>query len=292
MPKLSSMKVFLIAIAGVFATTAPFAVNVVNAQIHAFVPWEAITGSRLMPFQGSIQAKEDASAFTFDVASVKPANPAAQPGRAAAALRPTINTGPGGLSSRSATVKDLIAAAYGLETYQVLGGPSWLESERFEVSAKSEKSASREQLLLMLRPLLKKRCDLKFHSETKEMSVYALTTTRNINLQKPKSDEQAKPALNHLVQSWDMSTLARFLTRFGADMPVVDRTGLPGDFRLDLDMDSITRMAQINNEGPTNESMFDATVQMIERQAGIKLVRTKAPIEVLFIDHVDRPSPN
>jgi uncharacterized protein (TIGR03435 family) len=229
---------------------------------------------------------------SFDVASIKPANPAVRPGRAAAALRPTIDVGPDQVSSRSATVKDLIAAAYDSETYQILGGPPWLESDRFELLAKSERSASREQLLLMLRPLLKDRCKLAFHIETKVMNVYALTASKSMSLQKPQSGEAAKPALDHLAQNWDMPALARFLTRFGADMPVIDGAGLPKDFHLDIDMSNLIRMAQINGSDPTNESMFDAAVETIGRQTGLKLVRTKAPIQVLVIDHVDRPSGN
>lgn len=228
----------------------------------------------------------------FDVASIKPANRSAQPGRAAMALRPTVNTGPEGLSSRSATVKDLIAAAYGIETYQIWGGPAWLDSDRFEVVAKSDKPANRQQLLLMLRPLLKDRCKLAMHTETKEMRVYALTASKKLTLPTPKPGEDAKPVLNHLRQGWDMPTLAHFLTRFGADMPVIDKTGLPNEFRLDLDVNDVIRTAQVDDSGPTNESMFDATVEIIKRQTGLELIRTKAPIEVVVIDHVDRPSPN
>lgn len=256
--------------------------------------------ARAQAAQGSATGRQPSkmmapdSAPAFDVASIKPANPAARPGRVQLAILPTISTGPATLSSRSATVKDLIAAAYGIETYQVFGGPPWLESDRFEVLAKSDKPASRDQLLLMLRPLLKDRCKLAFHTETKEMRVYALTASKNVSLQRPLTpSEAAKPTLNHLVRNWDMPALARYLTRFGADMPVIDRTGLSGEFSLDLDMDSVVSAAYQNNgAAPTNENMFDATVEMIEHQTGLKLVPTSAPVEMLVIDHVDRPSAN
>jgi len=228
----------------------------------------------------------------FDVASIKPANPATRPGRAALALRPVINTGPAELSASSATLKDLVAAAYGVESYQVSGGPPWLGSDRFELSAKSAKPASREQLLFMLRSLLKERCKLATHIETKEMAVYALTVPKNANLQNPKLGDQVRPELDHLATNWDLPALARFLSRFGADKPVIDASGLSKEFHLDLDMNDVIRMAQVDNSGPTNESMFDAMIDVIKRQTGLRVVTSKAPIEVIVIDQIERPSAN
>jgi len=228
----------------------------------------------------------------FDVASIKPANPATRPGRAALALRPVINTSSTELSASSATLKDLVAAAYGLEDYQVWGGPLWMGSDRFEVSAKSAKPASREQLLFMLRSLLKERCKLATHIETKEMAVYALTVPKNANLQNPKPGDQARPELDHLAKNWDLPALARFLSRFGADKPVIDASGLSKEFHLDLDMNDVIRMAQVDNSGPTNESMFDAMIDVIKRQTGLRVVTSKAPIEVIVIDQIERPSAN
>ena len=101
-----------------------------------------------------------------------------------------------------------------------------------------------------------------------------------------KPGEQSKP--NPFGS--DMPTLARFLSRFGADMPVIDKTGLTGQFKLDLDMTKITEAAaDISGTPPTNEGMYRGLVEFIDRQWGLKLIPTKALIEVLVIDRVNRP---
>jgi hypothetical protein len=99
----------------------------------------------------------------FEVASIKPANAIESPGR----MGGHINTSPGLLSTRSASLKELIAAAYALESYQVSGKAEWLDTARFAVEAKPAAAASREQLLLMLRTLLAERFQLVVHGETK-----------------------------------------------------------------------------------------------------------------------------
>ena len=93
-------------------------------------------------------------------------------------------------------------------------------------------ATSGEELLLMLRPLLSDRFRLQFHSATKEMRVYALTVGKADKLQRMKPGDESKPALNRLGRDWDMPTSARYLTRLGADMPVIDKTGLTGAFNL------------------------------------------------------------
>jgi uncharacterized protein (TIGR03435 family) len=263
-----------------------------QAQSRPFVPREAVLTGRLMAPYTEVQSAS-ATLPRFEVASIKQADPSARPGRAAAALGVRINTSPGMLSTRSVTLKDLIAAAYAIETYQVTGGPGWLDSERFEVLAKSADATSREQLLLMLRPLLADRFRFTFHRETKEMRVYALTVAKNGSLRRMKPGEESKPVLNRLGRDWDMPALARYLTGLGADMPVIDKTGLTGQFNLDLDMEKIiAAAAEIGGTPPSNEGMYQGTVAIMERQCGLKLVPSKAPIELLVVDGANRPSAN
>jgi uncharacterized protein (TIGR03435 family) len=95
-----------------------------------------------------------ASTPQFEVASIKLASPSApRPGRLTR-MEAIIETSPGLLSARNATLKELIEGAYSLENYQVTGGPEWMDSARFEVQGKPAGAASRQQLLLMLWPLL------------------------------------------------------------------------------------------------------------------------------------------
>jgi bla regulator protein blaR1 len=231
------------------------------------------------------------STLRFEVASIKPADPSARPGRMGA----SITTSPGQVVTRAASLKDLIEAAYAIEGYQVSGGPGWLDSARFDVQAKPANAAGREQLLLMLRPLLADRFKLAFHRETRELAVYALVVAKN----GPKfhrltpGAESAPGKVNRLGRNIDLPWFARYLTRFGSDRPVIDKTGLTGSFDLDLDMEKISLAAADAAGGsPTIGNMFEATANAIEGRLGLKLMPTKAPSEVLAIDRAKRPSAN
>jgi uncharacterized protein (TIGR03435 family) len=232
----------------------------------------------------------------FDAASIKLAN-APLPGRAAKAMGMAgrIETSAGRLSVRTATLQDLIEAAYSIEEYQLSGGPAWVKSERFAVEAKSTNPAGREELLLMLRPLLAERFQLSLHRETRQIAVYALEVAKNgPKFQKTvPGAESTRAKVNHLGRNVDLPWLARFLTRFGSDKPVIDKTGLIGNFDLDLDMDKIlTPASEAVGGNPSNEATFDETANALNEQLGLKLVSTKAPIEVLVIDRAERPSAN
>jgi len=267
---------------------------VVVASMTAVIMTEAVPGRAFVPSglsQAQLQAPPS-STPPFEVASIKPAAPDARPGRVAYALNGArINTNPGLLSIRSISLKDLIAAAYGLQAYQISGGPAWVDSDQFEITAKSTNPASREQLLLMLRALLSDRFRLEFHSATKEIPAYALTVAQSGKLQKMRAGEESKPG--PFAPSPDIPALARYLTRFGADMPVIDKTGLTGQFNLDLDMRKISEAAaDISGTPPSNEGLYQATVEFIDRQLGLKLTPTKALIDAFVIDRVNRPSAN
>lgn len=233
----------------------------------------------------------------FEVASIKPVSPATPaPGRLAS-IR--VVTTPGRLIAHNANLRDLVKGAWELEDYQVQGGPAWTLSARFDVEGKAAGTVDRGQLLLMLRAMLADRCKLAVHRDTKELAIYALVVAKNGPKFHPLSAQEAPcwPAcggsgkLNHLRVP-DLAFLCTYLTRLGGDKPVIDRTGLTGKFAVDLDMERI--MAAVTQEGgpPTNQRIFDATVEAIQDELGLKLVPTKAQIGVLTIDNVERPTEN
>jgi len=249
--------------------------------------------------QGSVTSREPSKIMAtdanpaFDVASIKPASPSAQrPGRLTR-IDGIIGTSPGLLSARSATLKELIEGAYSLENYQVTGGPEWVDSVRFEVQGKLAGTAGRQQLLLMLRPLLTDRFKLAFHRDTKELQVYALVVAKGAKLKLYQGAEGAPLGMNRLGRNVTMASFASYLAHLGNDLPVIDKTGLTGNYDLDLDMEKIiaAAAADAGGEPPSIGSMFQATVDAMEN-LGLRLVRTKAPVEVLVIDHAEWPSPN
>jgi len=234
----------------------------------------------------------------FEVASIKAANPAApRPGRLGAV---PVVTSPGRLSARNAKLTELVRGAYALEDYQVSGGPAWIDSARFDVEAKSTDNANRDRLLLMLRTSLAARFKLAVHRETRELAIYALVVAKSgPKFHRLEADEApcwpgcaGAPAKTDHLRQRDLPSLATFLTRLGSDKPVIDKTGLTGYFNLELDMSKIMETAQSGGGPPSNESIFDAAVSAIEDELGLKLTPTKAPVEILIIDHAEKPSGN
>lgn len=126
----------------------------------------------------------------FDVASVKPAPPPA-PGR----FRVMMSGGPGSadpgqLTYTNVTLKNVLMNAYGVKGYQI-SGPSWLDSERYDIAAKIPKGATKEQFMLMLQNLLAERFKLTLHREKKDLPMYALVVGKN----GPKMKESVEGAV-------------------------------------------------------------------------------------------------
>jgi uncharacterized protein (TIGR03435 family) len=195
------------------------------------------------------------------------------------------------------TVSNLITAAYGLEDYQVAGATGWIGSDRYDIAARStgEATPSRDQTRQMLQPLLAERFQLKLHRETKEMPVYALVKGKSGP--KLKENTAADPPMMRMSSKGrdtqmtftgsPMEQLLRQLSHVpGVDRPVLDQTGLTGkyDFQLNLTAGPAGNPAT----GLGGESVFTA----MEEQLGLKLESRKAPIGILVIDHVERPSEN
>jgi uncharacterized protein (TIGR03435 family) len=264
--------------------------RMVRAQIQPFVRWESLPVGGLMAPQTLLQSKA-ASMPQFDVASIKLGGASAPQHGRLTRMEALIETSPGLLAARNATLKELVEGAYSLEKYQVMGGQEWIESVRFEVLGKAAGVANRQQLLLMLQPLLAERFRLTFHRATKEMAVYALVVAKGAKLKTYQGAEGAPLGVNRLGRNVNMADFAKYLTRLGNDLPVIDKTGLTGNYDLDLDMNKIMAAAGAESGNPGIAGVFQATVDAIEG-LGLRLVRTKAPIEVLVVDHAERPSGN
>ena len=105
-----------------------------------------------------------------------------------------VVTGPDRLSGKNWTLKDLIAAAWRVERYQVSGGPRWLDSDEFDIDARAGGPVSGDQLERMLQALLKERFHLSLHSESKEVRVYALEIAEWGRKIQPVTDEMPRAA--------------------------------------------------------------------------------------------------
>lgn len=203
----------------------------------------------------------------------------------------------------NATMLDLIRTAYDVDPAKVLGGPSWLEQDRFDVIAKTPSDTSIETAKLMLQALLADRFKLAVHNDTKPMPVFVLSMGKG----KPKLKEaegsentgcQGEPqnpqagAIQYVLVHCRNMTMERFAQTLrqiagGYLMnPVVDSTGLKGSWDFDIKWTARALLAQAGADGI---SIFDA----VDKQLGLKLELEKMPTSVIVVDRVnEKPTDN
>lgn len=188
------------------------------------------------------------------------------------------------------TLRDLVVEAYGLKYYQVTGGPHWIESDHFDISARAPGDAAptRDQFRQMVQTMLADRFQIKVHREMREIPVYALVVGKNgPKLKDPDVSSREGYAMGdnkgiHIVQSHaSTQRLADHLSDT-ADRPVLDKTGLSGvySFKLDFSLGNSTADSDL-------PSMSTAVEQL-----GLSLDPRKAPVEMLIIDSAEKPSGN
>ena len=191
--------------------------------------------------------------------------------------------------------------AYGLDPRQITGGPSWVATDEYDADAvAADGIQAAGQWDVMLQKLVADRFKLTFHREKREMSVYALTVAKGgPNLKAADPNEQHSSGCGRLgvcnFQSEPPELFARWL-QLVMDKPVVDKTGLAGNFDFSLtwtpDQSQFTSMG-IRVPPPTdNPNAPPGLFTAIQEQLGLKLEPQRIPTEVLVIDHVERPSEN
>ena len=213
----------------------------------------------------------------FEVASIRP-SPSGAGGTT------VYNPTPDRFAADSITTRTLIAFAWDLRVFQVSGGPGWLDSERYDVVAKPEGDAAVERVRRMVRSLLAERFQLQVHQAAREMPIFTLEIAKGgpkIRVASPGSGPEIRGPHGHLTaRRITAEMLARLLANELA-RPVVNRTGIDGAFDADLEWTP----EQDTDPGP---SIFTA----IEEQLGLKLESKRAPVDVLIVDRVERPSAN
>ena len=224
----------------------------------------------------------------FEVASIRP-NPDG--------LSAPLNIGPKSFGARGMSLGVLIEWAYDVRDFQVTGGPDWLQSASYDVRAVAADSTSASQMRLMLRGLLADRCHLQLHRETKEFSVYALTVNKNgPKLQATKGTSRNNIQIRSGTLSGSgapMTTLAKALTVL-VEGPVLDKTGLDGnyDFKLEYDPSTIYSRDVALGNPPALVVGASSFFTALQEQLGLRLDSQKGPLEILVIDHLEKPSDN
>ena len=249
----------------------------------------------------------------FEVASIKP-----RVGDAVVASGPSA---PDRFEWFDATLLLLIRHAYDLFQFQVIGGPEWIDSRRWDVSAKAAGPARRAEMQLMLRTLLEQRFALKARRETRELPIYelvlaradgrlgpkikaaALDCTPFLTGQRPMAESPTDPVsrcpvcssggafspgglLTPRLNGQPIAGLVRTLEAT-LQRRIVDKTGLTGNYDIELSYldESLAEPGVRTSEGP---ALFTA----LQEQLGLKLESARGPVEVLVVEHAAEPTAN
>ena len=275
------------------------------------VPWQLQAQDRAVPADATL---------TFDVASVKPNKTGGR--------RVSVVSEPGGrFTMTNVPAQLMLVIAYQLQPYQIVGAPSWLQSEHYDLIAKapdgrpaaSGGTAGPGPLQFMLRNMLADRFKLKVHTETREMPIYALVLSRGDGKLGPKLQPStvecgapgsgrgaASPSgglsLENLPSCSILATAASVggkglpLTQLASNLSqrvgrtVVDRTGLTGryDFLVEYTPDPPAGAAPPG--GPPADPDRPSVYAALQEQLGLKLDAQRGAVDVLVVDAIQRPT--
>jgi uncharacterized protein (TIGR03435 family) len=234
----------------------------------------------------------------FEVASVKPSNPNGQRSYG-------VKPGSDRLAGTNLTLKTWIQIAYATPDFQTSGGPSWMNDEFFDIAATaSEPFPELETAMQMLKNLLAERFKLTVHRETKDAPVYNLVIARGGIKMKLSTDQTgyygdyphgtpdghplsgggpSELSPRRIAGNAIPMTILTALLQGPASGTVINKTGTLA--RYDVDLRWEPDLSKSDSLAP---SVFTA----VEAQLGLKLEPSRGPMEMLIIDHVERPDPN
>ncbi len=228
--------------------------------------------------------------LTFDVAMVKPAQPGGRGG--------IVRQMPGNQRyvANNVPLRLIMTVAYSVTDRQISGGPSWVDTEPFDIDAKAASPRTSDELHVMLQHLIEERFQLKIRHDTKELPVYQLVVDKSgsrlpvhdpADLDHPPMGGTAGGMKGtNVTMNYFAFSLSRML-----DRNVVDKTDLPARYDVNL---------EFSREGPgLKQGVADSSVAegpsiftALKEQLGLKLVPGKGPVEFLVIEHAEKPSDN
>ncbi|HET9777590.1 MAG TPA: TIGR03435 family protein [Gemmatimonadaceae bacterium] len=246
----------------------------------------------------------------FEVASVKP-------NRSGERTGPNVRYEGSQFVAVNDNLLTILRTAWRLPADQVVGGPDWVRSERerFDIFAKAPEGATRAQMPLMVRALLADRYTLETHFETRQVPMYALVVARRDGRLGPRlvptsndckarlaarqrgdagappEPETERPACglqsslgNIHGAGAEIAEFVRVLSFLDfAGRPVIDRTGLTGEYQIDL---------QWTTDRTRTDPEFPTLSTALREQLGLTLDATKGPADFLVIDSAQRPTPD
>ena len=233
----------------------------------------------------------------------------------------SVRAQPGGrVSVGNNSLRNIIRNAYNVQNYQIVGGPDWINTVRWDITAKAPDDAPPQELLLMLRTLLADRFKLAVRNETREMPIYALTTCpsrrparsavtlveyglrchlrgRQGEGRDATADHQRPAHVRHAYHAGQHDDDRRCHVRFARNLapfagrPVVDKTGLSGAFDLDLTWTPEQGPSAAQGTQPPAAPSSDGVslFTSVQEQLGLKLDAQRGPVDVVVIESAERP---
>ena len=244
---------------------------------------------------------------TFEAVSIK----TNRSGESRSSFRGSLS----GISVTNQTVIDIIRNVWNVNRLQIVGGPSWVGEDRFDIEAKASGKANRDELVAMMKTMLAERFSLGLHQEMRPIPIYALVLARpdrrfgptlrpslaKCDRTNPPAPDTPPPPPPPPLDGVDLpacgTNTGRGLLRaagieleaFTRNMAgaagriIVDKTGLTGTFDMVL---------RFNPDANDTSSDLPSLFAAVQEQLGLKLDAQTAPAEVLVIDRVERPTEN
>jgi uncharacterized protein (TIGR03435 family) len=230
---------------------------------------------------------------------------------------------PGGLfSAQNVSVRFLIRLAYGVKDFQVIGGPAWLSSERYDLRARADGVSDPGEMISMLQRLLADRFRLKTYNDTKELPIYDLMPAKrglklqvaqpgscfvsapNVPMPAPRPGDSAAYVCGKTYYLVRNRILARgvkissfadgIASRVGRI--VVDKTDDSGTYDIDLQWNVDQTSSTAHTAEPELSQDLDDMVHSIaialQNQLGLRLQPDRSQVRVIVIDDIQRPSEN
>jgi uncharacterized protein (TIGR03435 family) len=252
-----------------------------------------------------------ASRLAFDVISIKPHTG----GLGGERIGPILM---GRFTANNIAVDHLIRLAYKVHDFEISSAPSWTRSEKFDIVARAEgmEKATYEEMRPLLQSLLADRFKLLLHRETKDLPIYELVAVKGSSKLvttkegtctsfDPKNPPPPQPS-GALPRVCGATRMGRGLLQavglsppdLAADLseilgrPVVDRTGIMGNFDIYLEFAPDSAIALGAQSSPTADLSGPSIFTALQEQLGLRVESSKGPTEVLIVDHLERPSEN
>jgi uncharacterized protein (TIGR03435 family) len=230
------------------------------------------------------------AAPAFEVASVHLTDPAHKPDENRHAHR--IHTTPGNVVMRDVGLTEAIQWAYKVESYQV-SGPAWMPQTPFEIVAKAAGPATDDEMRAMMRTLLANRFGLQAHREDKEMSGMALLVAKSGPKLKPadgQGESVFEPAPKKMQIHMGRMSMREFAALLSEPMrkPVVDLTGLPGEFDFTIDGSNYAPPPCATGQKCDEPDEIYMVTRAVQDQLGLRLEPRKLTINMVVVDHIEK----